>query len=147
MCDLIIKIVFIMLFFHSASFAEIYKWTDDDGNIHYTESPPISDREVEIITPVKSISTTNAENELQKQVEAADSQREARSASKEEKAKAKADAAQQEIICRQLNARLRDLGQPRLNRIDEEGNRIRLTEEQRQADIKQTQLDINEQCD
>lgn len=147
MCDLISKIVFIMLFFPSVSFAEIYKWTDDDGNIHYSESPPISNQEVEKITPIKSIDTTNAENKLQEQVESLDAQREARLASKAEKEKAEADVVKQKKKCQQLNERLTKLTtRPRANKRDEEGNIVRMGEEERQDEIKQTQQDISEQC-
>ncbi len=147
MCDLIAKIVFIMLFFSSVSFAEIYKWTDDDGNIHYSESPPLSNQTVEEITPTQSVDTTDAGNKLQEQIEFLDARREARLTGKKEKEKEKADAIQQQEKCQQLNQRLTKLTtRPRANKRDAEGNIVRMGEEERQEEIKQTQRDISEQC-
>ena len=146
MCDSITKIVFIMLFFHSVSFAEMYKWTDDNGNVHYSGSAPV-DQKFEEIAPVKSIDTAAAENKLRERLEYTDARRESRSASKAEKEKEKADAAQQKKLCQQLNERLMHLiRKPRANLIDEEGNVTRMGEEERQDEIKYMQQEISEQC-
>lgn len=149
MCDLNIKIkiVFIMLCFSTVSFAEMYKWVDENGKTHYSQSPPVSDVKVETIAPPPPVDTSNAQKEVQNNVEKADALREKRLVAKEESEKENLEAKKRQQECKQLNKRLASLElRPTANKTDKEGNVSRMTEEERQKDISNTKKQINEKC-
>jgi hypothetical protein len=149
MCDLSVKIniAIIMLFISSISHAEMYKWVDENGETHYSQSPPVSDVKVETIAPPPPIDSSNAQKNLQQTLEKANSLREERMVAKDNREKEENEAQQLEEHCQQLNARLTSLQvRPRANKKDEEGNLVRMTEEERQEDIDKTKNEISEKC-
>ena len=149
MCDLNIKIsiVFILFFTSTLSIAEMYKWVDEDGNTHYSEKPPVADVEVETIAPPPPVDTNKAQQELQKTLEQANSLREGRVAANEEKQKEKNEAEQKKQQCQQLKEKLEVMEyRPRASKKDEDGNIVRLGEEERQKEIANTKKQISEKC-
>ena len=150
MCDLSVKkyIAFILLFINFPSIAEMYKWVDENGNTHYSQSPPVSsDVNVETIAPLPPVDTSNAQQDLQQTVEKAKSLREERLVAKENKEKEENDKQQLKERCQQLKERLYSLQvRPRANKKDAEGNLVRMTEDERQEDITKTKTEIKEKC-
>ena len=129
---------------------EIYKWTDEDGNIHY-EDRPIAD-EVERLNVI-SRSTDNAsvqasidarrEHEVQRM-----DARTQRDEAKQAAAEAKAIAEQREVQCQASRSRMeRYLRSRRLYRQDEAGERVYLDEEQIMEAREDTQEMIQKYCD
>ncbi len=149
MCDsnIKIKMTFILLFFSSVAVAEMYKWVDEDGNTHYSQAPPVSDVKVETIAPPRAVDTESAQRELQRRMEKIDAITDKRMLAKEEKEKEEIEAEQTKEKCQQLNKRLKSLLlRPRANKKDEEGNLVRMGEEERQKEISDTTQQIKEKC-
>lgn len=149
MCELNIKIniFFIMLFLSSATSAEMYKWIDENGNTHYSQSPPVSDVEVETIAPPKSVDTDSAQKNLQGNLEKANTLRDERLLAQEEKEKEKLEKEQQKEQCQQLKQKLNTLqARARANKKDDDGNIVKMTEEERQGIINDTKQRIDDKC-
>ncbi len=136
-----------MLFFSSVTAAEMYKWVDENGDTHYSQAPPVSDVKVETIEPPRSVDTESAQKELQRKLEKINAITDKRLLAKEEMEKEEAEAEKTKEKCEQLNKRLTSLlVRPRANKTDEEGNLVRMGEEERQKDIKDTTQQIKEKC-
>ena len=129
---------------------EIYKWTDENGNVHY-EDRPTGDSEVERVNIV-SRSTDNSA--VQASIEARRERVAAREEARVKKAEAAAEAAeaqaeleQRKQRCEQSRARLEAfLRSQRLYREDESGERTYLGEEEILAARAKVQDQINEYC-
>ena len=142
-----ITFVSLLVFLSPITSAEIYKWTDENGDTHYSQIPPNTDVNVETVKPPPSVDTDAAVKNLKTRQEVADGLRENRLTAKDEKAKAKAEKEQKKQQCQQLNERLKTLiNRPRANKQDESGNLVRMTEEERQKDINDTKAEISEKC-
>jgi len=128
---------------------EIYKWTDDDGNVHY-EDRPTGDMEIERL----DIVTKNTDNSL---VQAnLDANREARDAARQVASEAPPEMTRDEILaeqqkrkdeCQRYRDRLQELlRSQRLYEEDEAGNRSYLSDEDMMAARTRVQDQIQEYC-
>ncbi|MBL1143150.1 MAG: DUF4124 domain-containing protein [Proteobacteria bacterium] len=149
MCDLTVKmnIALIMLLISTVSTAEMYKWVDENGDTHYSQSPPVSDVKVEKIAPPPAVDPSNAQQDLQRTVEKVNSLREERLVARENQEKEKDEEKRKKEQCQQLKESLNSLTvRPRANKVDEEGNLVRMTEEERQEKIENTKQQMKEKC-
>lgn len=126
--------------------AGTYKWVDEDGNVQYTQTPPPAGIEAETIKPPPKIDTEKALMDLKEQEEKAAKLRQDRldSAKKEEEAMAELNL--QKKNCEMARARLASYDQPMVKFVQEDGTRVRATEEERQAEIAKSQEMIKEFC-
>jgi hypothetical protein len=126
----------------------IYKWSDDQGEIHYTQFPPAG-REVERLNapPPPAESPEVTEDDLQKQVETMEQQNEkqlqdARNADQraeiQKVRKQNCEAANKNLINLERGGNIRYMGP--------DGKVIRLTEEERQKRIDEANKQIKENC-
>lgn len=128
--------------------AEVYKWVDENGNTHYSQSPPTSDAEVKKIDIDTKHDTTAAQEQVSKQTEKADALREERITKAEEKAKLEAEKKARQEKCIEAKKAL-DSYQTNIRLLMKEnsGNVRKLTEEERQEMIEKGKLDVSEYCD
>jgi Domain of unknown function (DUF4124) len=147
-----LPVVWTLLVFATASPAadtqDIYKWTNDQGEVQYTQFPPPG-RPAEILhgalPPAQSSET--AGNDLQKQVETMDKQN-------EEQLQGAKDAKQWAEIqkirrsnCETANKNLVNLQRGgNVRYLGPKGEVIRLTEEERQKRIDEANKQIKENC-
>jgi len=129
--------------------AQIYKWTDADGNVHYTQTPPPGGMPAETLNPSTGIpSATGKKPSLAEEL--SDKQPDKEAVNKEvEQQQAQptaAEIAERKRKCENVRARLVSLQRPRVSTVDESGNRVRLSEEQRQTQIKETKRLLKENC-
>jgi len=144
---LIRPIVFIISFgFFINSQAEMYKWVDEQGNTHYTQSPPPGDINAEAIKPPPKVDTDGASKTLEQQKKTVNDLREKRITTAEEKQKAEEEAAEKESKCQQAKARLASYQRPRVNLKNPDGTLRVVAEEERQAEIKKSQEYVNKAC-
>lgn len=139
----------------SAGYAsEIYKWTDEDGNIHYGDRPVADGTDGAQIERVAIASSptnpkavqTSVDSRRQRQAAAADkaAEREAEEARQQE---LQAEAADRAEKCTAYRARLEKFVQSRrLYRMDETGERVYLDESQMQEAREQVQQQVQEYC-
>ncbi len=131
---------------HTA-FAEIYKWTDAQGNTHYTQTPP----------PAKEVKAENVQN-IEKDIEMAtgklgniSAQPDAEeSDDNEDMKKARADGKKNTVkhktFCDQQNSALKQLlANPVIRWKSGDEERI-LTSKERQAKIDEFNTNIKEMC-
>lgn len=132
----------------STAFATtIYKWVDSEGNVQYTqEKPPDADAEYTLIKPFSPINTEQAQKDLKAQQDLVDNLRNQRHKEKDEKQAATEDKARQLANCEKAKARLASYTKPRVKFLQEDGTRVRATEEERQQQIKKSQEMIKEFC-
>ena len=126
--------------------AGTYKWVDEEGNVQYTQTPPPAGIAAETIKPPPRVDTEKALKDLQAQEEKADKLRQNRldTAKKEEEAKQEQDL--QKKNCEMARARLASYDQPMVKFVQEDGSKVRATEEERQAEIAKSQDMIKEWC-
>ncbi|KKN35406.1 hypothetical protein LCGC14_0784030 [marine sediment metagenome] len=136
------------LFIANVAVAEIYKWTDDDGQVHYSQQAP-KDNAAEVMnvpTP-PPISPEQAK----RQVDALISQQEADEAAKQQaQERAQAEKAFDEKRKKQCEEAKNALTQyqehPAARYYDENGDVKRMTEEFRQEKMKTIKATIKQHC-
>ncbi len=130
----------------SVSSAEMYKWVDADGNTHYTQSPPPGDIEGTTVKPPPKIDPDHAKKQLENRQKLLQEVRDSRNKKAEKKNQDKQDAEQRRAACEQSRVSLASYQRPRVNKVDSEGNRVRITEEQRQENIANAKKQVAELC-
>ncbi len=141
--------VLLILVAGSALAGEIYKWTDDAGNVHYEDRP--LGEEVEVL---KIRSKPTSEESVQEEVDSVGSTQEKLQAKHEERAKADASKMDQrkkraadEERCTEYKTRQESLETSRrFYREDASGERTYLDEQQMQEVRDQVQASIKEFC-
>ncbi len=147
-----LPVIWALLVFATASPAadtqDIYKWTNDQGEVQYTQFPPAG-RPVEILHGAlpPAPSHENSGNDLQKQLDAMEQQndkqlqetRDAEQQAEIQKIRKKnCEIAHKNLINLQRGGNVRYMGP--------NGEAIRLTEEERQKRIDETNQQIKENC-
>ena len=129
--------------------SEIYKWTDDDGNVHYVDRPTGQPDETRL--DIYSSRTDNAAVQARLQA-----RREARATAEQvaseappemSKEELRAEQQQRQERCQMYRDRLeRFLRSQRLYQEDESGERVYLDEEQTLAARARVEEQIKEYC-
>ena len=126
-----------------------YKWVEDNGTITYSQTPPEDGRPYEIIKTTKATSTPakdKNETDWHKRNEAfkqrMEEQKKKQAQSEEEKRIAEHNAK----VCAQMKKNLEILKTHAQVRKVVDGKRVMMTEEERQADIKELEKAIAEGC-
>lgn len=132
--------------------AGVYRWVDDQGGVHYSETPPPAgnkDRGTRVHTlgaPSGGAEQGRQRSEaIQNQLKAIETQRQQAS---EAQTKAEAEATRRETNCKAARQNLANLEIRTNRRIrDSEGNVTTLTEEERQKKMAEARKLIEENCE
>ena len=139
-----------MAFATGAAASEIYKWTDENGNVHYEDRPTGAATEERLQLTYRRTSSSAVNQRVQARVNRQAEREEARSAAaaaEQEAAENAAAAAERQQACERARARLETyLQSRRLYRTDENGERVYLDEAQRQEARKKAEDQITEFC-
>lgn len=131
----------------SVTFATpMYKWMDSEGNIQYTQKPPPAGTEYSTIKPPPRIDAERSQKGLERRQKHVDALRDQRLKTAEGKRIADEEKARQKKNCEKAKARLATYTRPRVQIVQEDGSRIRATEEERQQQIKKSKEMIEEFC-
>ncbi len=126
--------------------AEVYKWTDEDGKVHYAQTPPVGADTTTIELAPTPASAGQPDERLKKQLEDFEQHRRARNMSRLTQAETKNTNKIRAENCtwaRENLAALESHGQVSLK----EGDTYRkLSAEERQAKISEAQGQIKEFC-
>ena len=130
--------------------AEIYKWVDDEGKVHYGEKPPntTTDKAVETIKIKDDVGTSDnqrANEAFKKKSKSLDENRKKRKKEKLAKKKKAGDQAKMKKKCEAAKKLLAGYQLPRVALV-EGGEYTWLNEEQQQAKIKETRALIKKVC-
>ena len=135
----------------SAVASEIYRWTDEDGTVHYGDRP--SGEADEQVVAIDSRPTDNAavQQRYEARFSSQASSTETQSAEEEERpptrAERRAAAAEQQANCQQYRAQLeRFESSRRLYREDENGERVWMTDDEVEATRNRARALVQETC-
>ena len=135
-----------LMFACASAGAQMYKWTDENGNIHFSDKPQPNAQKLEIKTPQSSgIGTSRqqrrSQQELLKDLQYSRQQREQAAAQ---------DAQQrerQQQRCQRLRNRLRNYEDvDYVFYRDGQGKKIRLSREQKKQEERKLRRQIEENC-
>ena len=129
---------------------EIYKWTDDDGNVHYEDRPSGNSSEEQLNYSYNRTNTEALQGRVEADSEAEAGRREARAEAAKEKSAAEENLVAAEKIqaeCQVHRAKLSKMrASQRVYRNDEAGERVYLDEAQRAESISVVENYIEETC-
>jgi len=141
-----------ILLLQSSVFAEIYKWADNSGEIHYTQTPPPTGIASQVIEgappPAESPETISQEQQkLQQQLDAMEERRAERKNKEALEAQRRKLDDISEKNCITAKNNLAKLHQGGIKRyLTPEGEVIRLTDEERQRRITEAQSQVDKYC-
>ncbi len=140
-----ISVVFVCTQAH----AQLYKWTDAQGNVHFSDTPPNSGKAEDISDSVKrmNISTDLSSPSMIRRAEQAREQDKARESKKRAQngsARAASKTAHEEY-CAAASKRLMDISGP-VEFYDEYGERVKVTEQERKQKEKDLRAEIARNC-
>jgi hypothetical protein len=129
---------------------EIYKWVDEDGNIHYEDRPSGAPTEERLALNYRRTDSGAVQQRVAARHEREASRAEAKSqaeAADREAADNAAAAQERKKSCERARARLETyLQSPRLYRTDANGERVYLDDEQRQEARRKAEEQVTEFC-
>jgi len=129
---------------------EIYKWTDNEGNVHYEDRPTGSATEERMALTYHRTNSDALNNRITSRAKTEATRQEARTAAAEEEKSAEtqaADAAAKQKKCDSYRARLQTFVQSRrLYRQNDDGEREYLDDQQTQEARQRVEELIAENC-
>ncbi len=142
--------VMVMTIASGAVANDIYKWTDEDGNVHYEDRPSGAATEERLHMTYNRTDSSAVQRRTQARVDARASRDEAKAtaaAAQQEAADNAALAAERAQQCESSRARLDSyLQSRRLYRTDDNGERVYLDEEQHQEARRKAEEQVSEFC-
>jgi len=128
--------------------AEIYKWVDDEGKVHYGEKLPntITDDGVETIKFRDNVDTQRANKALEKQSKSLNKLSEKRKKEKEDTEIKKEELAKMKAHCEEAKKNLTKYQYPKVSFVEDDGTVRSLGEEERQEGIKDAEKIVKEVC-
>ena len=141
-----------ILFFNTVNAASVYKWVDEDGQVHYSSKPKsknaeevkIKNRYIDSGTATPSLTTKERIENQKKFIDSIDAENKSLSDAKrkkqeqEELRNSRCNAARDQLRRQESASALYDL--------DEKGNRILLDKTQYEIAMKQARARVNKWC-
>lgn len=132
-----------------AGYAGVYKWVDEKGNVHYGDKPKDTDAE-QMRIPSKKTDTSSGssdQNRLQYQRKLLEAMTKERRDKEMTQAKAKEEAEKNKRKCRKAKNELHDRRHSRyVYRLDKNGERVILSDEERRAGTEKMEALIKKHC-
>ena len=126
--------------------ATAYKWVDEDGNTHYTQTPPPGDTPGKAINRPPRVDTEAARGEIKALTERADKLQAERAEKAEQRQKKLAQEAERATRCQQARASRASYERPRVNEVMADGSRRVMGEEERQAGLARAKALVSKFC-
>lgn len=127
--------------------AQIYKWTDADGQVHFTQEPPPPGVEGQQVKPPPAPVDSADEEERIKALQEGLQERRDQRLEAAEIARAEADQRREKKEkCALARKRLEQAQYPRVTFIDPDGTQRRATEEERMQQIREAEQQVQGFC-
>ena len=127
--------------------AEIYKWVDDKGNVHYSDQPARQSKQLNISEESEQSDTVSKEDREERRKRLLQAFDEDRELKKEQQQKEQKQKARQDRNCAVAKDRLRRYtNASSLYDLDKDGNRVHLSNEERERSIERLRSQINKYC-
>jgi len=141
-------ILLIVLYFHvSSAAAELYRWVDERGNVHFSDKKPLDNEAQEISDQVKQHNIDYSGDVTARQLERYQRQEAAKQTEQQQlrrRGSHDADEARQKN-CRQAKQRLRLIRGPVVF-YDQKGNPQQVSEQERERRALALEKQINQYC-
>ena len=142
----ILLVLVLLLSFAGASIAEMYKWVDEEGNVHYGDCPP-ADCKPEQIESAPGPSEEEIKRSQERSERLIQEQRQRDEARRIESEIKRIKRAELKKRCKVLRSRLFLMKQPGVLTIaDNEGNVMRPTDKERERMISEIEEFIRKNC-
>jgi len=130
------------------SLAGVYKWFDEDGNVHFGDRPPQAENAEQVKVPKSAPASQapDAAERRQTQQRMLDIYQEDREKKKQAKAEEKRKRKEMEARCVVARDRLKSFKDAVLYDLEEDGKRSYYSEEKKQATIQQLEAQIKKHC-
>lgn len=149
----ILLVLIVSLSFAGALFAEMYKWVDEEGNVHYGDCPPADCNPEKVeATPGPSeeenqLSRDRLKKLLDQQRQSEDLRRRSEEKKKQERAAEKKEKVERKKRCIYARQNLHVLDIKRaVYFINENGERVYLDDEARTKEIERLKKEIETYC-
>lgn len=126
--------------------AEMYKWVDENGNVHYTQERPPPGIQGETIKPPPPVDSAAAQKQLESRQELLKEASEGRTKSADKAKLAVEDKAFTEENCRRAQASVAAFSVPNALVMQPDGSRTRYTEEERLKGLADAEARVKEFC-
>jgi hypothetical protein len=128
--------------------AEIYKWVDAEGKVHYGEKPPNTTTEgnIETIKLRDNVDTKGARKVLNEQSKSLDERRENRKKKQTDALTAKQKLAKNKALCQRAKERLVSYQHPKVTVEEDDGSMRDLGEEEKQSEISASKKMVAKAC-
>jgi len=133
----------------------VYKWVDEDGNVHYSSTPPPADVEGELVDASQSRRTPSQRRDAERRSpqqggsNAAPDAPDAATAQDQQRAQAEEERIrrQRQEACRTARTNLQVMrNNSRVYELDANGQRGYISNEEREARMAAYQRDVDEYC-
>lgn len=123
----------------------VYRWVDEHGQVHYGDHPPAG-VQVEVVPPPLPPRAGETQGQLQDYVRTLEVQEAEQAKETEQQRAEQALQAARKADCEASRVRREQLEKPRQLEYQPDGSARRLTEEERQARIAETDKRITDAC-
>ena len=130
----------------SAFAQQMYKWVDEKGVTHYSETPPPEGAKGAAKIEVKTVTPNRAPSDNWREREAQSKERRAKQGIQDEQARMKEDS-QRANNCRRAQRQADTMNHPGgVYRLDEKGERVFMEDKERSAKLEEAREDIAKYC-
>ena len=135
------SIIFLSWLITLSASAEIYKWVDEEGKVHYGEKPPstITEDGIKTIRYKDNVDTRSANEALKKKSKSLNKLSKKRKGKREDAAAKKEELAKNKVLCEQAKKNLANYQFPKVSIKEDDGSVRALGEEERQLGIKKSE--------
>ena len=128
--------------------AEIYKWVDEEGKVHYGEKPPstITKDGIKTIEYKDNVDTQSANEALKKKSKSLNKLSKKRKEKREDVAAKKETLAKNKVLCEKAKKNLANYQFPKVSIKEDDGSVRALGEEERQLGIKKSEEIVKQVC-
>jgi hypothetical protein len=123
------------------SSAEVYRWVDKDGKVHFTDKPPVETAE----NITRQVSKQNLDTSREEQIKLNQLHREAAAPQQTRQEPTAAQAYALATQCAAAKNRLRRIS-GNVIFIDDDGKVVKVTEKERQAKVAELKAQIEHNC-
>lgn len=139
--------IFSMLLAAKAGFADVYKWTDDKGTVHYTQHKPL-DNEAELVDDVLPSSVAHDKADYIDEINRRGKERQIRRGQQREKDKGQ--GLNDDFNAKQCNAAKKNLqllhSGDRVTYVGVDGNDIDIADDEKESRIAEANKQIQFYC-
>ncbi len=129
------------------SYAEVYKWVDEQGNVHFGDRPPQKEKATNLSDSLKplNLSTDLSNPGMIRNAEQARQDELNRTRQEQQRKQQIANSKEYQQYCKEAKRRLRSISGPVVF-YDEQGKQVKVTEKEREKREQELRNEIEKKC-